>query len=89
VKRDEIAWIGTHRHDAKDNQPYVSSYLFEYTMDLPAGTKSITLPSNDALRIMAVSVEDSRPAVTPAGLLYVPDITAQTPRIPAPPAIKK
>jgi hypothetical protein len=32
---------------------------------------------------MAVSVEDSRPAVTPAGALYIPDITAQAPKIPA------
>ena len=44
VKRDEIAWIGTHRHDPAGNQIYVPSYLFAYGLDLPAGTKSIQLP---------------------------------------------
>ena len=30
VKRDEIAWIGTHRHDPAGNEPYVASYVFAY-----------------------------------------------------------
>jgi alpha-mannosidase len=90
VKRDEIAWVGSHRHDPKDNQPYVSSYLFEYAFDLPAGVHTIVLPSNDKVRIMAVSVAQSGAQVVPAGALYIPDIIAQAPKIPpAPPAIKK
>ena len=39
VKRDEIAWIGTHRHAANGNQIYVASYLFMYPLDLPPGAK--------------------------------------------------
>src|SRR5262249_4745442 len=26
VKREEIAWVGTHRHDRSGNQPYIASY---------------------------------------------------------------
>jgi len=28
VKRDEIAWVGSHRHDPNGNQPYIASYFF-------------------------------------------------------------
>jgi hypothetical protein len=87
VKRDEIAWMGGHRHDAKENQVYVSSYLFEYAIDVPAGTHQITLPANDKVRIMAITVASEAYHLSPAGVLYMSDITAQEPKIPpAPPA---
>ncbi len=87
VKRDEIAWVGTHRHDPNDNEPYVSSYLFKlYGFDVPAGAKSITLPSNNKLRIMAITVVEESTQVTAAGPLYIPEITADAPKIPAAPA---
>jgi alpha-mannosidase len=88
VKRDEIGWIGTHRHDPKDNEPYVSSYLFVYGFDLPAGTRELRLPNENRLRILAVSVANEGPALTPAGALYVADFPE--PIVPvATPAIKK
>ena len=31
VKRDEIAWIGTHRHAPDEDEVYVASYVFKYT----------------------------------------------------------
>jgi alpha-mannosidase len=74
VKRDEIAWIGTHRHDPNGNEPYVASYLFAYGIDLPAGTRAIRLPADSHLRIMAISVAHQAPRAMPAGALYVPDI---------------
>src|SRR5262249_31013707 len=40
VKRDEIAWIGTHRHSPEGNQAYVASYAFAYALDLPAGPRA-------------------------------------------------
>ncbi len=71
VKRDEIAWIGTHRHDPAGNEVSVPSYLFAYGIDLPAGTKEIRLPSNDKIRILAVTVVNEGPRATPAGALYM------------------
>jgi alpha-mannosidase len=55
VKHDELAWIGTHRHSDKGNQEYVMSYVFAYGIDLPAGAKTITLPTNDRVRIFAIT----------------------------------
>ena len=74
VKRDEIAWIGTHRHGATSNQIYVASYVFLYPIDVPAGARTLRLPSSDKLRILAVSAVREPPRVTPASLLYAPDL---------------
>ncbi|HEX5069444.1 MAG TPA: glycoside hydrolase family 38 C-terminal domain-containing protein [Vicinamibacterales bacterium] len=73
VKRDEIAWIGTHRHDPNGNEPYVSSYVFAYGIDVPPGTREIRLPANGKVRILAMTATTEGPRATPAGALYVPD----------------
>ena len=49
---------------------YRYSYLFAYPIDLPAGAKTITLPDNDKIRILAISVAEENPAVKPAQPLY-------------------
>ena len=74
VKRDEIAWIGTHRHAANGNQIYVASYLFMYPLDLPPGAKTLVLPANDRVRIMAITAVREPAAVRAATLLYAPDL---------------
>ena len=74
VKRDEIAWIGTHRHAPNGNQIYVASYLFMYPFDLPPGAKTLTLPTNDRVRIMAITAVREPAAVRPATLLYAADL---------------
>jgi alpha-mannosidase len=55
IKRDEVAWVGTHRHARDGNQVYIMSYVFAYALDVPAGTHSIILPTEDRLRILAIS----------------------------------
>jgi alpha-mannosidase len=66
IKRAPIAWFCDHRHtpDGK-NEAYSYSYLFAYAMDLPSGVKTLTLPENDNIRILAVSVANE-PGVTHA-----------------------
>jgi len=71
IKRADLAWYCSHHHNAAgENVPYAYSYLFAYPIDLPAGAKTITLPDNDRIRILAISVADENPAVTPAQPLY-------------------
>ena len=74
AKREEIAWIGSHRHAPEGNEIYVASYLFVYGIDVPAGTREIRLPSDSRLRILAVSAASEPKPVTPAGVLYAPEI---------------
>ncbi len=71
IKRASLAWYCSHHHNAKgENVPYEYSYLFAYPIDLPAGTKSITLPHNEKLRILAISAAEETPEVKPAQPLY-------------------
>jgi alpha-mannosidase len=71
IKRAQLAWYCTHHHDAAGkNVAYSYSYLFGYTMDVPAGAHTITLPKNDKIRILAVSVAQENPDLKPVQPLY-------------------
>ncbi len=71
IKRADVAWFSSHIHDdAAANQPYQYSYLFAYALDVPAGAKTLTLPNDERIRILAVTVADESPAVRPAQPLY-------------------
>jgi alpha-mannosidase len=71
IKRADLAWYCSHHHNAAgENVPYSYSYLFAYPIELPAGAKTITLPDNDKVRIMAMSVADENAAVKPVQPLY-------------------
>ena len=62
IKRADLAWYCSHHHDAKgQNVAYRYSYLFAYSVDLPAGAKTIKLPENDKIRILAISAADENP----------------------------
>ncbi len=71
IKRASLAWYCSHHHNAAgENVPYAYSYLFGYGIDLPAGAKTITLPRNDKIRILAISVAEESPDVKPVQPLY-------------------
>lgn len=74
VKRDEIAWVGTHRHAPDGNQIYIPSYVFLYKLDIPAGATTVRLPASEKLRIVAMTAvrEDAR--VVPGRLLFAADL---------------
>ena len=74
VKREEIAWVGTHRHSQSANQPYIASYLFVYAIDLPAGTRDLSLPNEGRIRIMAITAARARSHLWPALTLYSADL---------------
>ncbi len=71
IKRADLAWYVSHHHDAAGkNVDYSYSYLFAYSLDLPAGAKTLRLPKNDKIRILAVSVANEDADATPAQPLY-------------------
>lgn len=74
VVRDEIAWIGTHRHSASGNQPYVMSYVFLYPIALPVGAKRVTLVGGSRVRILAATAVHARPDVHATWPLYAVDL---------------
>ena len=71
IRRAQLAWYCSHHHDAAGkNVAYSYSYLFGYSLDLPAGVHSITLPKNGKVRVLAVSVAQENPAIDPVQPLY-------------------
>ncbi|HWZ46413.1 MAG TPA: glycoside hydrolase family 38 C-terminal domain-containing protein [Candidatus Saccharimonadales bacterium] len=71
IKRSDVAWFSTHRHDSSGaNEAYAYSYLFVYAIDLPEGAHTLTLPENDRIRILAMSVADGSAEVHPVQPLY-------------------
>ena len=71
IKRADLAWYCSHHHNAAgENVSYRYSYLFAYPIDLPTGAKTLTLPDNDKIRVLAISVADENAAVHPVQPLY-------------------
>ncbi len=52
------------------NEPYQYSYLFVYSIDIPARANTLTLPDNGKIRVLAVSVAEENPEIKPAQPLY-------------------
>jgi alpha-mannosidase len=89
VKRDEIAWVGSHRHAPDGNQPYIPTYLFAYAIPLLPGARSVQLPSNDHLRILAMTVARQPARLLPAAALYAADLPEPAAPVSIPAADKR
>ena len=71
IKRADIGWFASHRHDAgAADEAYRYSYLFVYTVDVPAGAKTLTLPRNANIRVLAATVANESAQAWPAQPLY-------------------
>ena len=71
TKRDNIAWFASHRHTPESNDAYQYCYLFKYEINLPKGTRSVTLPKNSKIKIFAVTAVNNRNEdVIPLQFLY-------------------
>jgi alpha-mannosidase len=71
IKRADVAWYSSHHHTAAgENVAYRYCYLFAYSIELPPGARTITLPQNDKIRVFAISVADENGGVKPAQPLY-------------------
>lgn len=71
IKPAPVAWFASHRHlQDGTNDPYAYSYLFAYEIALPAGATTLTLPDDDRIRVLAVTVSDEGAAVRPVQPLF-------------------
>lgn len=68
LKTDPIGWLGTHRHlaDGKTDS-YAFTQFYVYALDVAPWSKTLTLPDDDRIRILAVTVaQDFNAATRPA-----------------------
>ena len=71
AKPAAVAWFASHHHTAEGkNVPYAFSYLFAYPIDVAAGARSITLPDNDKIRVLAISTAEEPNPVAAAAPLF-------------------
>lgn len=71
IKPAPVAWFASHRHTAAGaNEAYAYSYLYAYAIDVPANAKTLTLPDNGRVRILAVTVSGESVQARPAQPLY-------------------
>jgi alpha-mannosidase len=71
IKPAPLAWFASHHHNMmRGSEAYAYSYLFAYALDIPAGAKTLTLPRDDKVRVLAVTVSDESDAVRPAQPLF-------------------
>jgi len=64
IKPATLAWYASHHHTPQGlNEPYAYSYLFVYAMDLPPHARTLSLPANDNIRILAISVAYEDPQI--------------------------
>jgi alpha-mannosidase len=68
AKTSPVAWVGTHRHGARgENEAYAFTQLFRVAIDLPPGARTVTLPDDPRVRVLAATVarndnDDALPA---------------------------
>lgn len=57
---DNVAFFSTHCHIwlPSSNEAYAYSYMYKYEIDLPEGVTKLTLPDNEKIKIMAMTVAD-------------------------------
>ncbi|HWX53171.1 MAG TPA: glycoside hydrolase family 38 C-terminal domain-containing protein [Verrucomicrobiae bacterium] len=71
IKRDDVAWFASHVHGPDGNfEAYTYSYLFAYPIDLPANARTLTLPDNPRIRILAITATNEAGEVRPVQPLY-------------------
>ncbi len=71
VKTTPVAWFASHHHGVDgSNEPYQYCYLFAYTIETPENPKTLTLPRNENLRVLAITVSEEGSRTIPAQPLY-------------------
>ena len=58
LKPADIAFVGTHKHNMIRNKdiPYVFTYMFAFSFDLPANATQLILPEDSRIVVFAASV---------------------------------
>ena len=70
VKEGKVAYVGSHRHDPKADEPYVYTYMFKVSIDIPKGAKTVVLPYDPHVVVFAATLANDEEDVKPAAPLF-------------------
>ena len=70
LKDAKVAYVGTHRHSAGDDEPYEYTYMFRIDIPLPNQPCEVQLPNDPHIVIFAATVSDCEPDLQPAAPLF-------------------
>jgi len=72
TKTDNIAWFASHCHNEypMKNEAYQYCYLYKYEIQIPVGAKSITLPKENNIKVLGMTVATHAENVKPLQPLY-------------------
>jgi alpha-mannosidase len=72
AKTDNIAWFASHVHNQypMKNEAYQYCYLYKYEIGIPAGAKTITLPKNKKIKMLALTLATGNDDVKSLQPLY-------------------
>lgn len=70
IKRAPWAWFASHYHSPEEDKPYQFCYLFKVEIDVAPESRVLTLPDNDKIKILAMTVNVDEREAEPAQPLY-------------------
>jgi len=72
TKTDNIAWFASHCHNEypMKNEAYQYCYLYKYEIQIPVGAKTLTLPKNNNVKVLGITVATHVDNITPLQPLY-------------------
>ena len=56
LKKAQVAYVGTHRHSPKCDEPYEFTYMFKFSIDIPKGATYLVLPRNKNVVLFAATL---------------------------------
>jgi len=70
LKNAEVAYVGTHRHSAENDEPYEFTYMFKYAINIPKDARQIVLPKNENIVIFSATFVNEAQGITPVSELF-------------------
>jgi len=70
LKDVRVAYVGTHRHSAGDDEPYEYTYMFRVDIPLSDKAREVQLPNDPNIVVFAATVSNAEPDLLPAAPLF-------------------
>jgi alpha-mannosidase len=70
LKDAEIAYVGTHRHSAQNDEPYEFTYMFKQCIEIPKDAKQITFPKNENIVVFSAVFANENEKIQPVSELF-------------------